>query len=376
MPAVLLALMGLDIGGAETHVVVLARHLKEMGYKVVVASNGGRYEEEIVRYGVRHYKVPLHRPNLLCIWRSVWLVRQIVAREKIDLIHAHARIPAFVADVMGRPACVRFITTAHGKFTARGILKYVSRWGEKTIAVSQDIKDYLIESFRVKEENIVVIPNGIDVEDFNPHLPVEGVAAELGGGEGRAVIALVSRLDSELARVATNLIEACRQVQKDFADLRLVIVGDGDGMEEVAERAKELNAAAGDELVRLVGARTDINRIMAASDLVVGVSRVALEAMACARNVLLAGSQGFGGLITRDRLGLFRDDNFTGRRFKEKATVENLTRSLRDFLILPKDRMEEEGRRLRAFIVDEYSSLRMAQETVTVYQQVLAKEKG
>ncbi|RJQ29378.1 MAG: glycosyltransferase [Peptococcaceae bacterium] len=375
MPAVLLALMGLEIGGAETHVVVLARHLKEMGYKVVVASNGGRYEEEIARYGIRHYRVPLHRPDLPCIWRSVWLVRQIVARERIDLIHAHARIPAFVATIMGRPAGVRLVTTAHFNFTNRGMLKYISRWGEKTIAVSQDLKEYLIESFRVKAENIVVIPNGIDAAVFRPDLPLADMAAELGGDEGKLIVALVSRLDGALAQVAVNLIEACGQVYKAFPDFKLVVAGDGDGLREVAERAKELNAVAGDELVRLLGARTDINRIMAASDLVVGVSRVALEAMACARNVLLAGPQGFGGLITRDRLDLFREDNFTGRRFKERTTVENLTRSLRDFLMLPEARRKEEGSRLRAFIVDEYSSLRMAEETVKVYQQVLAKEK-
>lgn len=376
MPVVLLALMGLEIGGAETHVVVLARHLKEMGYKVVVASNGGCYEEEIARYGIKHYKVPLHRPSLSGIWRSIRLARRIVAREKVDLFHAHARIPAFVAAVMGRPAGVHFITTAHFPFTARGALKYISRWGERTIAVSQDIKDYLIESFGLREENIVVIPNGIDVENFKPDLPVEDTAAGPGRGRGKVMVTLVSRLDGELARVAVNLIDACGLVHRDFPDLRLVIAGDGDGMRDVLERAGEINAAAGNELVRLLGARTDINRIMAASDLVVGVSRVALEAMACARNVLLAGPQGFGGLITRDRLDLFRDDNFTGRRFKERATIENLARSLRDFLMLPEGRGEEEGRRLRAFIVDEYSSLRMARETVKVYRQVLAKEKG
>ncbi|NLK52017.1 MAG: glycosyltransferase family 4 protein, partial [Syntrophomonadaceae bacterium] len=54
MPAtILIALMGLEIGGAETHAVVLSRHLQEMGYKVVMASSGGRYEAEIASYGIR-----------------------------------------------------------------------------------------------------------------------------------------------------------------------------------------------------------------------------------------------------------------------------------------------------------------------------------
>jgi len=139
---ILLALMKLDIGGAETHAVVLARHLTEMGYKVIMASNGGCFEAEIARYGVKHYRVPLHQPKISLIWRAAWAIRRIVREEKVDLIHAHARIPAFVTAVMGRPKNVRFITTAHFNFEYRYGLKYLSQWGEKTIAVSEDIKDH------------------------------------------------------------------------------------------------------------------------------------------------------------------------------------------------------------------------------------------
>ena len=47
---ILLALMKLDIGGAETHVVELAKELKRRGYEVFIASNGGAYEAEIASY--------------------------------------------------------------------------------------------------------------------------------------------------------------------------------------------------------------------------------------------------------------------------------------------------------------------------------------
>lgn len=44
---VLMTLMGLDIGGAETHVVELSKELKKQGYDIIVASNGGVYEQEL-----------------------------------------------------------------------------------------------------------------------------------------------------------------------------------------------------------------------------------------------------------------------------------------------------------------------------------------
>ena len=51
---ILMATMGLDIGGAETHIVELAKELKAEGHDIVVASNGGVYVPEIVAAGIRH----------------------------------------------------------------------------------------------------------------------------------------------------------------------------------------------------------------------------------------------------------------------------------------------------------------------------------
>ena len=55
---ILMALMGLEIGGAETHVVELSKELKKQGYDIIVASNGGVYEKELAEAGIRHYHVP------------------------------------------------------------------------------------------------------------------------------------------------------------------------------------------------------------------------------------------------------------------------------------------------------------------------------
>jgi hypothetical protein len=38
---ILMATMGLDIGGAETHIVELSKHLKKLGHDLVIVSNHG-----------------------------------------------------------------------------------------------------------------------------------------------------------------------------------------------------------------------------------------------------------------------------------------------------------------------------------------------
>lgn len=359
---VLLALMRIDIGGAETHVVILARHLVELGYRVIVASNGGRFEKVLEKHGIRHYRVPLHNTRLTSIVRSVLLLRRIVRDERVDIIHAHARIPAFVAAVMGRPRHVRLITTAHSNFMG---LRLLTRWGEKTIAVSEDIRDHLIGYFRVSPERIVVIPNGIDTGLFSP-AACEGMERE----EGTTRISLVSRLDGKLAEVAVQLISACDRIYDSYPGLRLFIVGDGDGYLAVRESACRLNAGRGKEIVTLLGARTDVNRIMAGSDLVVGVSRVALEAMACARPVLLAGGQGFGGLLDRENVREFQRDNFTGRCAGKECSVDNLAAALLEFFEKDESWRRETGLFLRRLVVEEYDSRIMARKVARVYEEI------
>lgn len=372
---VLMTLMGLGIGGAETHAVVLARDLRELGFNVLMASKGGIYEDAVRNYGIRHFTVPLDNTGISSILHSVRAVRSIINREKVSLIHAHARIPAFVSSLARNPAGARFITTAHALFSTDFRFRYLSRWGEKTIAVSPDIKEHLVRRFGVSEENIILIPNGIDTDTFHPSIKHENIPGELGFGPGDRKIIYVSRLDRAIAPVALELIRACEKLHAEFSDLKLVITGDGERSGEVGAEAGKAIARAGRGFIRMLGARTDVNRIMAAGDLVVGASRVALEAMACARNVVLAGGEGFRGLIREENLLLNEKDNFTGRLSGGKVTALKLEQSIREFFAAPPEKNKQAGLTLRKYIVEKHSSKTVARETAGVYRSVLAGEK-
>ena len=128
--------MQLNIGGAETHVVELAKELKSRGFNVVVTSNGGVYVKELEDAGIKHYIVPLQNKNPLNVIKAKRLLENIIKEEKIDIVHAHARIPAFILGRLHRKMKFPFFTTAHWVFTTKYGLKYITDWGEKTVAVS------------------------------------------------------------------------------------------------------------------------------------------------------------------------------------------------------------------------------------------------
>ena len=166
----LMTLMQLEIGGAETHVVELSKELKNRGYNVFVASNGGAYVKELEDFGIKHFNVPLHSKKPKDMLKSRKALKEIIINEKIDIVHAHTRISSFIIGTLKKSMNFSFVTTAHWVFETGKGLKYLTNWGEKTVAVSEDIKKYLLDNYKIKEEDIFVTINGIDTKKFSPDI--------------------------------------------------------------------------------------------------------------------------------------------------------------------------------------------------------------
>ena len=144
-----MATMGMDIGGAETHIAELSKQLKAQGHDVIVVSNGGVYVPEITAAGIRHYQAPMNRRDAGQMRRARAILKDVLKRERPDIVHAHARIPAFLCGGLCRRMHIPFVTTAHWVFDTRGLLRYLTDWGQRTMAVSEDIRAYLIREYHL-----------------------------------------------------------------------------------------------------------------------------------------------------------------------------------------------------------------------------------
>ncbi len=288
---ILMATMGLDIGGAETHILELAKELKARKNDVLIASNGGVYVSELESVGVRHIKAPMNvrsAGKMLTSWR---LMDRLIRSEKPDIVHAHARIPALICSRVCKKYGIPFVTTAHWVFDTSGLLRYITQWGSRTIAVSEDIVRYLTDNYGVPRRDIFVTINGIDTKKFTPDNPGTAVRGEFSLGSGPVVVH-VSRLDDSRADAARRLTEAAVPLSRLYPGMRILITGGGDAEEEIRLSAEKANREAGYDCVVLTGPRADIADIVASGDIFVGVSRAALEAMAAGQPVILAGNEG------------------------------------------------------------------------------------
>lgn len=367
---ILMCLMKLDIGGAETHVAELSMELSRRGFNVIAASNGGVYVKELEEAGIRHYNVPLQNKNPFNVIKSFKMLSDIIKKENITLVHSHARIPSFILGRLHKKMHFPFVTTAHWVFTTRYGLKYITDWGQKTIAVSEDIKKYLMDNYNTPEENIFVTINGIDTQKFSRDTPCKKIKKEFDLKDSDNVIVYVSRMDESRSLAAKQLIEISGRLYEKIKNLRIIIVGDGDDFKTVSGMAEKANSAVGKKVISLAGARVDINEIIAAGDLFVGVSRAALEAMSCEKPVIIAGNEGYIGLFDRSRIEISKNTNFCCRGC-ESSDTEKLFRDITYYFDLPQDKQKELAGFSREIILSDYSVSRMADDTIRAYSALL-----
>ena len=192
----------------------------------MIASNGGVYVPEIEAAGIRHFKVPMHRRNVGCMLQSYRMLRNIIRAEQPDVVHAHARIPAFLCGLLKKRLKFPFVTSCHGVYQVSGALKLLSNWGEHTLAVSEDIRDYLMEQYGIPPEQITLTINGIDTEKFSPSVSGEAVRQELGLGDA-PVVGHVSRLDQAASHTARQLIALAPRLSERIPGIRVLITGGG-----------------------------------------------------------------------------------------------------------------------------------------------------
>ena len=372
---VLMTLMGMEIGGAETHVLELSKTLRRMGLDVHVVSNGGVYVRELEECGVKHYRVPLHNKQFINVFSSYRALKKIILDNDIQLVHAHARIPAFICGLLQKRLKFKLVTSAHGNFSVAFPFNLLSNWGDKTLAVSDNIKEYLLTNYKLQERNISVTVNGINTAKFTPDIDFADVVQELGLQEDTCKIVCLGRMDKDSNVPPHMVVDVAEEVaQNTDKKIEFVIVGDGEDFEIIKAKAEAVNARVGRKLIHITGARTDVNKFTAMADIFVNVGRAAIEAMSAGTPVILAGTFGYLGILNEETMPLAIETNFTGNGYSE-TTAPKVCKDLLTLLAMDEKERAKLGRLARDVIVNGYSLDRTAQDAVNVYDKVFLPDR-
>ena len=350
----------LDIGGAETHIAQLAKGLLESGNEVWVASAGGSVADRLEEQGIVQLQMPLGSHSPVRWWLMRRKIRDLIKRERFDVAHAHARVPALLIHGVRRLNCAE-IVTVHAKFRSGLLRRLLSRWGEHSIAVSEDLRAYLHNVYAIFPERISVIPNGIDLSHFTPLKSQKDANA--------LHILFASRLDRDCSRGAELLCEIAPLLAVHIPNLRITVAGGGEKMPDIAQRASKINQDLGFDCVNVCGIVEDMASLMQKQDIFVGVSRAALEAAACGCAVILCGNEGYGGILTDETFFEASLSNFCARGC-QKPDAEHLLCDLSALANSPSVR-QKHASDCRRILENFYDSASVCRQTVDVYQKCL-----
>ncbi len=370
---ILMATMQMGFGGAETHIYELARALTKNGHTVTVASAGGKYAKMLEECGIRHLTLPLANKDPSSVIRSYNGLKKLLKSENFDLVHAHARIPAFVSGLLQKKLHFPFLTTAHWVFKVTPLWKRLANWGDMQMAVSEDIKQYLIDNYSQHADNIFVTVNGIDTDSFSPSVDGTKIVNELGLSDTKHRIVTISRMDESRGKAQLCLAKTAERLLQKYPDLEIVVVGDGvisaekNLLLDVKEIADALEKKYGRKIIFTPGLRTDTPLFIAAGDVFVGASRAALEAMSVGKPTIVCGNEGYIGIFDESKREISYKTNYCcrgcGDVSEDKLYADICT-------LFDSGNLSSYGEYCREVILSEFSAARTARDYERMYEKL------
>lgn len=285
----------LNAGGAERTTVDIAEGLSQAGARALVATEGGRLVGELQTKGGIWVPFPAATKNPVAMAMNVGKLMRLMREERVDLVHARSRAPAWVAFAAARALKIGFVTTYHGAYNGKSAPKIlynsVMARGDVVIANSHFTAELIQKTHRIEAQRLRVIPRGTNFEAFAPERigpdRVERIRRAWLTSPDDRIVLLAGRLTPWKGQRV--LIEAAALLRdRGYRDVVFILAGDPQGREAyLAELDATIQARNLGSVVRRVGHVTDMPAALAASAVVTVPStepeafgRVAVEAQA------------------------------------------------------------------------------------------------
>ena len=361
---VLQILPALELGGVERGTVDLAHALKARGEEAIVISSGGSLVQELQKEGIPHYTLPVAQKSLFSL-SLVPKIVEIIHKERIDIVHARSRVPAWIAWLAARQAGIPFITTCHGYYSTH-LLSLVMGWGKKVIVPSHVIARHMIEDFGVQPNRIVLIPRGVDLSEFLFH-------PNKYDGPPPKIFRVLNIGRFSPIKGHLEFLRAIHMVRQQGIAMEVGLVGaEGGGKTSYTHLIERTIQQLGlEKVVKILGARRDIPELLRGADLLV-LSSLVPESFG--RVLIEAGAVGTACVATR--LGGILDiieDETEGLLVPPRDEAAMTRAILR--LLQNRGEAKEMAHRLRRKVESQFSLEQMVEKTIEVYRQTKSEKR-
>jgi len=305
---------------------------------------------------------------------AICSIARICRKHRIDIVHAHLQ-KAVIASLLATYLCRRrLILHEHGPIfrrgagsVYRGFIRLLGSRADAIIANSEAAKSAVQQTVRRAELPVVVVPNFVDLQQFDcDRYDRTSVRESLGLDPNKCVVGFVGRLDR--AKGADLLVEAAALLRDQEDAYRFLVVGDGSERDRLDAQIQKLGL---DRMVILTGLRENTAAIMRAFDLGVVPSRreafgiAALEMMRMKVPVIVSPVGGLPELVQDGRTGVTLSE-------LSPAAIAQAIRRLREDAAL-REKLSRSAFEYSA----SFDGSRAVQQIVEVYERLVsAKQQG
>lgn len=268
-----------------------ARELSELGFRVVVATlrkdDPGRHD--LLDRGISvHCLGPSSRSP-----GNARAIARLANDSDTRLLHLHGFGGSNFGRLAARKIGLPTIVHEHAVLRVPIVQSVMDRWlrpyTNAAVAVSQNVRDFMIEHRHIDAEIIRVIDNGIDLDRYRDVDPdgTKQLKRELHLEDAPIVIGTIARLREE--KGVRYLIEAAVGIKRQIPGVRILVAGDGPQREELEALARSRGV---DNVVEFLGFRSDVPQLLATMDVCVipslseGFPLALVEAMASGKAIV------------------------------------------------------------------------------------------
>ena len=374
----------LDAGGAERTTIDIAEALVEQGARALVASEGGRMASELQAVGGVLIPFPAAAKNPIAMFFNMRKLARLIIRERVDIVHARSRAPAWVSLYAAHAAERPLVTTYHGAYSGRSALKLgynsVMARGDVVIANSNYTAGEIARLYPYAKSKLTVIHRGTDLRAFSPgsieHNRVARLRDAWKVAPHERVVLLAARLTGWKGQKV--LIEAASFMRsRGFADVKFVLAGDAQGRDGYVRELDQMIARLNlKDVVLRVGHCSDMPAALLAASVVAVPStepeafgRIAVEAQAMGAMVVVSDL----GAVPETVLAPpdFAAEERTGWR-TPPGDPAALAEALQTALDLGASAREAIARRARLHVERNFSLTQMKDRTLAAYVSVLS----
>jgi glycosyltransferase involved in cell wall biosynthesis len=361
----------LNVGGTETQAVELALRLDPAHYEITFGClrASGPLLERFVHHPItiREFYPAGGVDSVRGIFQVLRLAR-FLRRERFQIVHTHdlySNLLGIPAALIARVPVIVCSQRDLGHFGVyrtgrRGWLRRLQKLSAAVITNANAVRNAMLGQALFPPQKVRVIYNGIDVSRFNYGSRDRSSIAP--NAEREKWVVLVGNMHSDV-KGHPWLIEAVREIAREFPESRFVLVGDGERRAEFEAQVARLGLS---ERFLFMGHRDDVPRILSCCDIAVlpsraeGLPNAVLEYLAAGLPTIATRVGGNPEIVEHEKTGLLVNPE------NSSELAEGILRLLRD-----PGMAAEFGRNGREFVASRFSFQHMIESTDRLYTELL-----